>query len=234
MGAHQIREALVGEGKVHHDAVATDPSPALGHVPQREQEPVIDPLVMGDGQRHRELVGAPDAPAEELDPELWPRHHAGHEAVVEHGQAGGLEDRPAHLRSDVRAVVVPAPWPQHVSGADQLDTAPAEHVDLAGEQAVHDQKSPVMDVGLHRRPGIPGPGGEPPHASQGIAPGPIASGTVEQRREVVVGVDDAHDVRGTGHRRHLDTPRSCRASLRRSRQDVGMRTARQHPRRGPV
>jgi len=49
-----------------------------------------------------------------------------------------------------------------------------------------------MGAGLRRRVGIPGPRRESPHAGQSIAPSPIASGLVEQRREVVIGVDDAH------------------------------------------
>ena len=38
VGADQVGEALVREGQVHQDPVAADPAPALGHMPEGEQD----------------------------------------------------------------------------------------------------------------------------------------------------------------------------------------------------
>src|SRR5579875_2006580 len=79
---------------------------------------------------------------EELKSELRPRVHPHHQVMIEHRQAGGLEHDPADLRLHVGALLVPAPGADHVAGADQLDTPASQHLDLATDQAIDDEKAP--------------------------------------------------------------------------------------------
>ena len=90
MRADEIREPLVRQRERYGDAVRQDPTPPLGQVPERQKQPVIDALMVSDRQGHGERVGAPSPPVEELQSELRPRGHPHHEAMIEHGQAGGL------------------------------------------------------------------------------------------------------------------------------------------------
>ena len=54
----EIREPLMGERQRHGDALGQDSSPALGKVPEGEQQSIIDALMVGDCQRDRERVRA--------------------------------------------------------------------------------------------------------------------------------------------------------------------------------
>ena len=90
MRADEIREPLVRKRERYGDAVRQNSTPALGQMPERQQQPVIDPLMVSDRKGDRERVGAPSPPVEELQSKLRPRGHPHHEAVIEYGQAGGL------------------------------------------------------------------------------------------------------------------------------------------------
>jgi anti-sigma B factor antagonist len=46
VGADEVGEALVAERQRHHHAVGMHAAPALGQVPERQQQPVVDPLVV--------------------------------------------------------------------------------------------------------------------------------------------------------------------------------------------
>ena len=72
----EIREPLVRQRERYGDAVRQNPAPAFGQMPKRQQQPVIDPLMVGDGKGDCECVGAPGPAVEELQSELWPGVHA--------------------------------------------------------------------------------------------------------------------------------------------------------------
>ena len=90
MRADEIREPLVRKRERYGDAVRQNPTPAFGQMPKRQQQPVIDPLMVSDRKGDGERVGAPSPPVEELQSKLRPRGHAHHKAMIKHGQAGGL------------------------------------------------------------------------------------------------------------------------------------------------
>ena len=127
-------------------------------MPQREQQPVVDPMVMGDRERDREVVRSPRPAVEQLHAQRRPGHDPLHQPVIEHGHRGRLEHLPADLGLDVRALFVPRPRPQHVGRPDQLDAAPAQDVDLARQQAVDDEEAAVVRVLLERRRCVPDAG----------------------------------------------------------------------------
>ena len=103
MGADERRQPLVGQRQRDDDAVGRDAAPALGEVPQRQVQALVDALVVGDRQRDGERVRAPDAAAEQLDADLRVGRDALDERVVEDGQARRLEYFPADLGLDVRS-----------------------------------------------------------------------------------------------------------------------------------
>ena len=132
--ADEVGESLVGERERHDDAVGMHPAPALGEVPERQQQPVIDALAVGDRERDGEGVGASSGSVEELDTELRQGRDPRHESLVQDRHARRLEHRPADLGVDVRALAIPAPGPQDVAVSEQLDALAADHVHVAGEQ----------------------------------------------------------------------------------------------------
>ena len=84
MRPDEIREALVRKRERYGDAVRQNSTPAFGQMPQRQQQPVIDPLMVRDGQGDGQRVSAPSPAVEEFQPELRPGVHAHHKAVIEH------------------------------------------------------------------------------------------------------------------------------------------------------
>ena len=58
MSADEIRQPLMRERQRHGDALGQNSSPALRQVPEREQQPIIDSLMVSDRQRDRERVSA--------------------------------------------------------------------------------------------------------------------------------------------------------------------------------
>jgi hypothetical protein len=56
---------------------------------------------------------------------------------------------------DVGAVGVPAPRPQDIAGAQQLDAPAPEHLDLPRDQPFDDQKAAMMKVRLDRVRRVP-------------------------------------------------------------------------------
>ena len=120
MSADEIRQPLMRERQRHGDALRQNPPPALGQVPEREQQPIIDSLMVSDRKRDRERVSAARPSVEELQPQLWPWGHPYNQVIIQHGQPRRLQDDPADLRVNVRALLVPAPRPDHVAGAEQF------------------------------------------------------------------------------------------------------------------
>jgi hypothetical protein len=90
MRADEIREPLVRKRQRYGDAVRQNSTPAFGQMPEREQQPIIDPLMVSDGKGDGERVGAPSPSVEELQAKLRPRVHPNHKAMIKHGQARGL------------------------------------------------------------------------------------------------------------------------------------------------
>ena len=58
MSADEIRQPLMRERQWHGDALGQNSSPALGQVPEREQQPIIDSLMVSDRKRDGERVSA--------------------------------------------------------------------------------------------------------------------------------------------------------------------------------
>ena len=189
--ADEVGQPLVAERERDDDAVRRDAAPALGEVPEREQEPVVDALVVRDRERDREVVGAARAAVEELDAELRPRHDPLHQPVVEHREPGRLQHDPADLGAHVRALVVPPPRPHHVAVAEQLAAAAAEHLDRPAQQPVDDQEAAMVRVGLQRGAGVPLAGREPQHAGERVAPRALELLGREELAQVGVGLDQA-------------------------------------------
>ena len=90
MRADEIREPLVRKRERYGDAVRQNPTPALGQMPKRQQQPVIDALMVSDRKGDGERVGAPSSAVEELQSKLRPWGHPHHKAMIKHGQPRGL------------------------------------------------------------------------------------------------------------------------------------------------
>ena len=181
--------------------------PPLRHLPQRQEQPVVDPRMMRDRERDGQPVRSPCAPREQLEPEHRPRVHPAHQRVVEHRHPGRLEHDPLHLGAHVRPRRVPAPRSQHVRVSDQLDATAAEDVDLATEQPVDHQEPLVVDVGLERLDGDPLAGRQVANPRHRLATRALSLGRVEQLAEVRVRVDDAdHFGAGAGGHRLTSSP----------------------------
>ena len=86
MRSDEIREPLVRKRERYRDAVRQNPTPAFGQMPKRQQQTVVDPLMVSDGKGDGERVGAPSPAVEELQSELWPRGHAHDKTVIKHRQ----------------------------------------------------------------------------------------------------------------------------------------------------
>ena len=86
MRADEIREPLMRKRKRYGDPVRQNPTPAFGQMPKRQQQPVIDALMVSDRKGDGERVGAPSPPVEELQSKLRPWVHPHHKAVIKDGQ----------------------------------------------------------------------------------------------------------------------------------------------------
>src|SRR4051794_29050042 len=188
--ADEVGEALVAQGQRDGDAVRAHASPALGEVPEREHEAVLDALVVRDGQRHREVVRPARPAREELHAELREGHHPLDQPVVQDGEIRRLEQAPAHLGADVRALLVPLPGSQDVAGTQQLHATPAEDLDLAGQEPVQEQEAAMVAVGLARSGDVPGARRETHDAREDVPSRPLAVVGRDDRLEVVVLVDE--------------------------------------------
>jgi hypothetical protein len=100
-------------------------------VPEGEEEPIIDALVMSDRQGNGQRMGSPCAAREELHAELRPGGHAHDQTVVEHRKPRRLEHDPSHLGMDVRAIGIPAPRAEDIADTQELHAPAPEDVDLA-------------------------------------------------------------------------------------------------------
>ncbi len=159
MRSNEVRETLMRKGERDGDSVRQNPTPAFGEVPQRQQQPVIDPLMMSDRKGDSERVGATCPAVEELQSKLWPRGHPHHKAMIEHRQPRGLENDPTNLRVNVRSLVVPAPRADHVACPNQFHAPSSQHFNLTADQTVDDQEAAMMAVGLLRGSDVPLAGG---------------------------------------------------------------------------
>jgi hypothetical protein len=69
----QVGPLLMRQPQSHSDALRSNTPPALSQVPEGQQQPIIDALVIGDGEGNRQRVSAPGGAIEELHAELRPR-----------------------------------------------------------------------------------------------------------------------------------------------------------------
>jgi hypothetical protein len=215
MRSDEIREPLVRKRERYCDAVRQDSAPPFGQVPQRQQQPVIDPLMMSDGQGDGERVSAPRPAVEKFQPELRPGGHAHHQAVIEHSQPRGLQDDPANLGLNVRSLVVPAPRANHVARADQFHAPPPEHLDFTADQSIDDQEAAMMTVGLLGAGDIPITGRQASEGRLGLTPGPLIVAGGQEIPHLRVGIDNADGSYGGAHWDH---------DIRPSLSDYGDRT----------
>jgi hypothetical protein len=101
MRSDQIRQTLVRQRQGHGDSLRSYATPPLGQVPERQEEPVIHALMVGDCQRDRQMVRAARAASKQLHAELRPGIHARHQTVIENGESRRLEHDPSHFGVDV-------------------------------------------------------------------------------------------------------------------------------------
>jgi hypothetical protein len=66
MRPDEIREPLVRKRERYGDALWENSTPTFGQMPQRQQQPVIDPLMVSDRKRDGERVSAPSPAVEQL------------------------------------------------------------------------------------------------------------------------------------------------------------------------
>lgn len=199
MRADEIREPLVRKRQRYGDAVRQNSTPAFGQMPEREQQPVVDPLMVSDRKGDGERVGAPSAPVEELQSKLRPRVHPHHKAMIKDGQAGGLQNDPANLRVNVGSLVVPTPRANHVARPDQFHASPPQHVNLSADQSIDDQEAAMMTIGLLCGGDLPIAGGQAPDSRLSLASGPLIVNRRQEIPNLRVGVDDADETRGRVH-----------------------------------
>jgi hypothetical protein len=199
MRADEIRQALMRQWQRHSDALGQNSSPALRQVPEREQQSIVDSLMVGDRQRHRERVRAARPAIEELQPELRPWVHPHDQVMIEHGEPRWFQHDPANLRLNVGALLIPAPRPDHVAGAEQFDTTTSQHLDLSTDEPVDDQEASMMRVGLLCRRDIPIADGQVAHARPGFAASSFAILRRDQILELGISIDDADRICGSGH-----------------------------------
>ena len=73
LGSNEIGQTLVAEWQRHDNAVGVDAAPALGKVPQRQQEAIFDALMVSDRQGDRTDTVNPIGPAGEARARSVPR-----------------------------------------------------------------------------------------------------------------------------------------------------------------
>jgi hypothetical protein len=199
MRPDQIRKPLMRQRQWNGNAFRNDPSPAFGQVPERQQQTVVNALMMGDRQGDGQRMRATSASRKKLHTEFRPRSHPADEAMIEDGQLRPLKYQPPDLGMNMRAIRVPPPRTQDVARAEQLDASPAEHLDLAREKPVDDQKASMVHIRLHRARRVPLTPREPTHSRQRLAPRPVTFRLLEQISEIRVRIHDADEICSRTH-----------------------------------
>ena len=97
----EMCEALMRQGQWYRNALRSDPSPAFGQVPQGQEQPVVDALVMGDRECDGQVMGPSGATGKEFHAQLRPRVHALDQAVIEDRETSRLEHGPSNLGMNV-------------------------------------------------------------------------------------------------------------------------------------
>jgi hypothetical protein len=197
MSADEIRQPLMGERQRDGDALRQNPPPPFRQVPEREQQPIVDSLMVSDRERDGERVSATRAAVEEFQSQLGPWIHPHDQVVVEYGQSCWLQHDPPDLRLDMRALLIPAPWPDHITGAQQFHATTSEYLDLPTDQPVDDQKPPMMRVELLGRRDVPIACTEVPYPRSRLSAGPVTVGRRHQILKLGISVDDADRIRGS-------------------------------------
>ena len=196
MSADEVRQPLMRERQRHGDALGQNPSPALGQVPEREQQPIIDSLMVSDRKRDRERVSAARPSVEELQPELWPWGHPYDQPMIEYGQPCRLQDDPADLRLNVGSLLVPAPRPDHVAGAEQFHASTSKHFDFSADQSVDDKEALMMGVELLCRRDVPIALGQVPDPGPRFATSAFTVAGRDQIFELRISINDADRIDG--------------------------------------
>jgi hypothetical protein len=136
---------------------------------------------------------------EELQPELGPWVHPHDQVMIEHGEPRWFQHDPANLRLNVGALLIPAPWPDDVAGAEQFDTTTSQHFDLSTDEPVNDQEASMVGIGLLCRCDIPVADGQVTHARPGFAASPFPILRRDQILELGISIDDADRICGSAH-----------------------------------
>ena len=182
----------MGERQRHDDAVGVHAAPALGQVPEHQQQPVVDALVVGDRERDGEMVRAPGAAVEQLDAELRPRAPSAGRARCRgpRAAAGSSTTQPTSARTCEPSSShchgrITSPWP---SSSTQRRPSTST-VRLSSPSTIMKPRWWVST--LERRAGVPLAGREPQHAGERLAPRALQLIGREQVAQVGIGVDDA-------------------------------------------
>src|SRR5689334_10348453 len=110
----------MSEAKRKQNAVAADPAPATGEVPEQQMKTVIDARLVDDRDVDDKPPRAPDGALEQPAGELWILAELARELTIENGDAHRLEHRPPALQRQ-RLLVVELGRTQEVALAEHLD-----------------------------------------------------------------------------------------------------------------
>ena len=145
LSADDLGDHLVGEPKPDRDAVAADAAPAVGQVPEEQQEPVVDVTDIGDRhlQRGRSCERRTARP-KMADNHQRPAADGGEKARVENGQSRGLKHPPVRPERHARGIALVLPGSREIAWTDELGSWLAANVHVADHQAVEHQQPQVM------------------------------------------------------------------------------------------
>lgn len=140
LGRDQLPEQTVGQRQRQPDPARLHPSPAVGQMPQEQDESNLEARLGGDRSEHVELERPPAGAVREDPDDLREGPHAFGKIAVEHREPGAAQ-RPPAGRAHEHLVGGGTKRLQEVPGADQLGRGAAPDPDLQREQAVEDQQS---------------------------------------------------------------------------------------------
>ena len=138
---HQIGQHRVGEPHRDTDSERRNSTPAVGQVPQQQQQSAVDPRVVGDGHVDRQRARALHRASHQSADHLRIRPHAGGETLVQKRDAHTLQHAEAGLEGQRGILAVVLPRPQQVARAEELEAIasvapdPSQHESFQQQQA---------------------------------------------------------------------------------------------------
>jgi hypothetical protein len=132
----------VGERDLQPHAVRPDASVAIRELPEQQQQPVLEPVVLGDREHGGQAARAQQTALREPGRHLGERRHAGQPRQIEHRETEVREHPPRGLERQGDLLAVVPPRLQEVARAEQL-----------GAVAVLDAHAADEDPFEHEQPG---------------------------------------------------------------------------------